>query len=204
MGASRVVMRKRVALLRAERKIPKNSPRLRATSDRRSSSGRRTLRKMLGALLSTCFLALAMMHVLLGGRRSSASWLQCRASTGVHCSAIAPGHLAGRRALFAAAAVVAGTIGWIEAPVPAILFARWTFAISLAFLLRAVGDFRYVGFFKSVGTAGLAIGIRCSTHRSALASPSELPRREGRGDRGPFCLRRRHAFFITKARVTRD
>ena len=52
-------------------------------------------------------------------------------------------------ALVVAAVVVVGAMGWIASPVPASVFRALTYAIALVFVLRAVGDFRYVGFFKS-------------------------------------------------------
>lgn len=50
--------------------------------------------------------------------------------------------------LFAMAALNAGKIGWIEAPSMS-KFIRVGLWLTVAiFLLRAIGDFRYVGFFK--------------------------------------------------------
>ena len=57
-------------------------------------------------------------------------------------------------ALFAAMLVVLGRLKMLGAAVPGWIFYLGTWVISLLFLLRAIGDFRYVGFFKSVsGTA---------------------------------------------------
>jgi hypothetical protein len=57
-------------------------------------------------------------------------------------------------ALFAAMLVVLGRLKMLGAVVPGWIFYWGTWAIALLFLLRAIGDFRYVGFFKSVsGTA---------------------------------------------------
>ena len=57
-------------------------------------------------------------------------------------------------ALFAAALVVLGRVKIWGAVVPGWIFYWGTWVISLLFLLRTIGDFRYVGFFKSVsGTA---------------------------------------------------
>ncbi len=53
-------------------------------------------------------------------------------------------------ALFAAALVVLGRLKILGAVVPGRIFHVGTWVISLLFLLRAVGDFRHVGFFKSV------------------------------------------------------
>ena len=43
-----------------------------------------------------------------------------------------------------------GRIGYLTFGFPAWLFRLGTAVISLLFLLRAIGEFRYVGFFKSV------------------------------------------------------
>ena len=51
-------------------------------------------------------------------------------------------------ALFIAALVIASTIGWLGAIVPPGISRALTFAISFVFLLRAIGDFRHVGFFR--------------------------------------------------------
>ncbi len=53
-------------------------------------------------------------------------------------------------ALLLCAALVAGAGGLVSLPIAAAP-TRWlSFALALAFLLRAVGDFRLVGFFKRV------------------------------------------------------
>jgi hypothetical protein len=56
-------------------------------------------------------------------------------------------------ALCAMAALVALRIGWLRAPLPAgnsIIVQAGAWLIAVVFALRAVGDFRYVGFFKKV------------------------------------------------------
>lgn len=53
-------------------------------------------------------------------------------------------------ALFAAMLVVLGRLKMWGAFVPRWIFYSGTWVISLLFLLRTIGDFRYVGFFKSV------------------------------------------------------
>ena len=53
-------------------------------------------------------------------------------------------------ALFAAMLVVLGRLKFLGAVIPGWIFYWGTWVISLLFLLRAIGDFRYVGFFKSV------------------------------------------------------
>jgi hypothetical protein len=50
--------------------------------------------------------------------------------------------------LFLAAVVMAGVAGWLGAAVPRTVFRLLTLGISVVFLLRAVGDWRNVGFFQ--------------------------------------------------------
>ena len=59
-------------------------------------------------------------------------------------------------ALFAAMLVVLGRIKIWGAFVPSWIFYSGTWVISLLFLLRTIGDFRYVGFFKSVTDTNFA------------------------------------------------
>jgi hypothetical protein len=68
-------------------------------------------------------------------------------------------------ALFACAALVGAAGGLIDVPVQA-NFVRWgCFGLALLLLLRAIGDFRLVGFFKTVR------GSRFAWLDSALYSP---------------------------------
>lgn len=59
-------------------------------------------------------------------------------------------------ALFAAMLVVLGRLKIWGAFVPNWIFYSGTWVISLLFLLRTIGDFRYVGFFKSVSDTDFA------------------------------------------------
>jgi hypothetical protein len=59
-------------------------------------------------------------------------------------------------ALFAAMLVVLGRLRIWGAFVPSWIFYLGTWVISLLFLLRTIGDFRYVGFFKSVTDTNFA------------------------------------------------
>lgn len=59
-------------------------------------------------------------------------------------------------ALFAAMLVVLGRLKIWGAFVPGWIFYWGAWVISLLFLLRAIGDFRYVGFFKSVTDTNFA------------------------------------------------
>jgi hypothetical protein len=53
--------------------------------------------------------------------------------------------------LFACAALIGATTGFIDAPVPATVIQWGCIGLALLLLLlRAIGDFRLVGFFKTV------------------------------------------------------
>lgn len=122
---------------------------------------------MIGALLSTVLLVLAMTHVYwaLGGQ----SGRLAAVPTVDGRPLFDPTPLATllvAAALVGATAVVVGAMGWIDAPVGTRVCRVLTFALSLVFFVRAVGDFRYVGFFKSAGDGRFA--YRDSTIYSPL------------------------------------
>jgi len=52
--------------------------------------------------------------------------------------------------------VIAGELGWIGTTLPRTVFRLMTFVISLLFLMRAIGDFRLVGFFKPASDSSFA------------------------------------------------
>jgi hypothetical protein len=68
-------------------------------------------------------------------------------------------------ALFACAALVGTATGLIDRPVSALAVQRVCFGLSLLLLLRAIGDFRLLGFFKKVR------GSRFAWLDSVLYSP---------------------------------
>jgi hypothetical protein len=111
-----------------------------------------TMKTMAGMFLVTVFLCLATLHVYwaLGGQFGTLATVP--RVEGRRLFRPSPiGTLMVAAALGAAAAVVAGTLGWLGPRVPARAFRLLLFALSLVFVLRAVGDFHYVGFFRSVG-----------------------------------------------------
>jgi hypothetical protein len=67
--------------------------------------------------------------------------------------------------LFACAALIGAATGFVDAPVPAMVIQWGCFGLALVLLLRAIGDFRLVGFFKTVR------GSRFAWLDSALYSP---------------------------------
>ncbi|MBK7704356.1 MAG: DUF3995 domain-containing protein [Acidobacteria bacterium] len=58
--------------------------------------------------------------------------------------------------LFAAMFVVLGRLRIVGEFVPEMIFFTGTWIIALLFLFRAIGDFHYVGFFKTVTGTGFA------------------------------------------------
>lgn len=108
--------------------------------------------RFLGILLAVVFAILSLLHIFwaAGGRLGG--------------SAAVPSGVNGERlfnpstfstilvaaALLLAMLVVLGRIGIWGGNLPAWIFHLGASGISLLFLLRAIGDFRYLGFFKSV------------------------------------------------------
>ena len=68
-------------------------------------------------------------------------------------------------ALFACAGLIGAACGFVDAPVSSLVIQWGCFALALLLLLRAIGDFRLVGFFKKVR------GTRFAWLDSALYSP---------------------------------
>jgi hypothetical protein len=58
--------------------------------------------------------------------------------------------------LGACAALVAATAGLIPSPLSTHALGSLSFALASALLLRAIGDFRFVGFFKRAGDGAFA------------------------------------------------
>ena len=121
---------------------------------------------VLAIVLIAIFAFLASVHVYwaFGGRFAKmAAVPQLRGS---------PSFVPGRMAtllvaccLFACAALIGAATGFIAAPVPAIVIRWGCYGLALLLLLRAIGDFRLVGFFKTVR------GSRFAWLDSALYSP---------------------------------
>jgi len=106
---------------------------------------------ILAAVIVAIFIVLALAHVYwaLGGR---IAWLAAIPEVGGRptFTPSAAATVLVAIALLACAGLVAGTAGILAVPLsPSVL--NWlSFALALALLLRAVGDFRLVGFFKRV------------------------------------------------------
>lgn len=107
--------------------------------------------KILGILLAVIFAAIALLHFYwaLGGSASGISAIP----TVEGKQAFTPsafGTVLVAFAFVAAVLVVAGQFGYLGGLVPQWIYRTGLFVISVLFLLRAIGEFRLVGFFKSV------------------------------------------------------
>jgi Protein of unknown function (DUF3995) len=107
--------------------------------------------KVLGILLTAIFAAIALLHIYwaLGGSTSNISAVP----TVEGKQAFTPstfGTLMVAAAFVMAIFVVLGQFGFLGALVPHWIFRTGLFTISVIFLLRAIGEFKLVGFFKSV------------------------------------------------------
>jgi hypothetical protein len=116
-----------------------------------------TTRDILGLLLAAIFAVLGLLHVYwaIGGKSGGGAAVP----TVNDVAAFSPSPQATlmvAAALFAAMLVILGCLGWFGETIPNRLFRVMTLVISLAFLLRAVGDFRLVGFFKPATESAFA------------------------------------------------
>ena len=111
----------------------------------------RMMNNLLAIAIVTVFVVLALVHAYwaFGGR---ITWLavvpEVKGRPAFTPSALATFVVAG--ALFACAGLIAATAGVLVVPVSPSVLTWLTFALALVLLLRAVGDFRLVGFFKRV------------------------------------------------------
>jgi hypothetical protein len=120
------------------------------------------------ALIAT-FAVLACVHVYwaFGGQRARVAAIPELRGT----PSFVPGRIATlfvACVLFACAALVGAVAGFIAAPVSPAAIQWGCFGLALLLLLRAIGDFRLVGFFKTVR------GSRFAWLDSALYSPLSL------------------------------
>jgi hypothetical protein len=107
--------------------------------------------RILGILLAIIFAILVFFHLYwaAGGRFGSGAAIPTSGSERL-LNPSSFGTIFIAAALFAAMLVVLGRLKIWGAFVPGWIFYSGTWVISLLFLLRTIGDFRYVGFFKSV------------------------------------------------------
>ena len=113
--------------------------------------------RILGILLAVIFAILSLFHLYwaAGGRFGGSAIIPTVGGK----SLFKPSSFATilvAAALCAAMLVVLGRLKMWGAFVPSWIFYSGTWVIGLLFLLRAIGDFRYVGFFKSVTDTNFA------------------------------------------------
>ena len=112
----------------------------------------RGVQRILTASLIAIFVALSAIHVFwaAGGRAGSAAAIP-RAAGRPLLTPSPLSALAVAAALIAAALVTAAAAGWLGRETPVRLGRPLAYLMALVFAVRAVGDFRYVGFFKLLG-----------------------------------------------------
>ena len=110
------------------------------------------MQRILAAGLIAIFVALSAVHVFwaAGGRTGGGVAIPRMAGRALFTpSPLAT--LAVAAALVAAALVTAAAAGWHGRGTPVRIGRPLAYVLALVFFLRALGDFRYVGFFKSLG-----------------------------------------------------
>lgn len=106
-------------------------------------------RTVIAIVLAAIFVSLSLLHVYwaLGGR--SGRTASVPSFNGEPLFRPSPfGTLLVAGSLLVAALVIVGVAGWLGGTVPAMVFRLLTLAISVVFLLRAIGDWQNVGFFQ--------------------------------------------------------
>jgi hypothetical protein len=115
------------------------------------------VRNVLAVLLIATFIILALLHVYwaMGGQFGQAASVP--SVDGKRLFDPSPqATLIVAGALLACACAIAGAAGWLGGAIPAYVFRAITMLLSLVFFLRAIGDFRYVGFFQRAGDSPFA------------------------------------------------
>lgn len=113
--------------------------------------------RILGITLAAIFAILSLFHVYwaAGGRFGSASAIPTVG--GKRTFSPSPlGTVLVAAALFAAMLIVLGQINLLGETIPKWIFRLATFGIAAMFLLRAIGDFKLLGFFKQVNDTSFA------------------------------------------------
>lgn len=115
------------------------------------------MRNVLAVMLTATFVILALLHLYwsLGGQLGhSASVPSVNGKRLLNPSPLGTFMVA--VALLACACAISGVMGWLGEAVPVSVFRVATMAVALVFLLRAIGDFRYVGFFQRASDSPFA------------------------------------------------
>ena len=106
-------------------------------------------RSILGIMLASIFGVLSLIHVYwaAGGKAGLGSGVPSEGGKPVFEPSAAT-TLMVAAGLAVAMLVTLGSLDWFGPAIPPLIFDWLTLAIALLFLLRAIGDFRLVGFFK--------------------------------------------------------
>ena len=113
--------------------------------------------RILGIVVAVIFALLGLLHLYWAGGGRFGRGAAIPTAGGERLLNPSPvGTILVAAALFAAALVVLGRLKFWGAGLPVWIFYVGTWVISALFLLRTVGDFRYVGFFKSVSGTDFA------------------------------------------------
>jgi hypothetical protein len=122
--------------------------------------------RALALALSSIFVGLAMWHFVMAGRPTSGRSGAVPVTDGKALFVpSARATVAVGVALLLFAALVAGTAGLISFGLPGWLLRWLSYGLALGLLARAIGEFRYVGFFKRV------VGSRFATLDTFVYSP---------------------------------
>jgi hypothetical protein len=110
------------------------------------------VQRILAAALIAIFVALSALHVFWAAGGRAGGGVAIPRTAGRALFAPSPlATLAVAAALVAAALVTAAAAGWLGRGMPFRLGRPLAYVLALVFLMRALGDFRYVGIFKSLG-----------------------------------------------------
>jgi hypothetical protein len=115
------------------------------------------MKNILGILLAAIFAILSLFHIYwaFGGRFASSAAVPNVGDKPLFIPSISATLIVATLLLIAMLTVL-GQIGYLGDKLPQWIF-RWaTLAISILFFLRAVGEFRYVGFFKQASNSAFA------------------------------------------------
>jgi fatty acid desaturase len=112
---------------------------------------------LLGLLTALIFLSISLLHVYwaFGSSRNGSTVIPTH--NGKPIFTPSPGMtLLVALLLLIAALLVLGTLGYWRAGLPFWLFKMGTWGVAVVLLLRTIGDFRFVGFFKRVRDTAFA------------------------------------------------
>lgn len=115
------------------------------------------MKNILGLLLAVIFAGLSLLHIYwaFGGRLAGLAAVPSIAGKPTFTPSVAA-TLMVAGALLAAMLIIIGQLGYLGEAIPKWIF-RWaTVGIGAVFLLRAIGEFKLVGFFKQIRDSDFA------------------------------------------------